>query len=189
MSGTPQPGAVGCGILAAAVLVLLGGLLPAQAGTAQAAVAECAQPARTKRVPAELMDSLISWIGEATAYDTAILRTAPPEISFCSNGETIRYEGREVLVERDLKAAYDREAQRIFLVEPWSATDARDAATLLHELIHHIQYASRAWECPQAVEWEAYKLTEAWLGERGIDPGFDWLWIYVVSRCPRDIHP
>jgi hypothetical protein len=60
---------------------------------------------------------------------------------------------------------------------------------LLHELIHHVQLANRDYECLEQPEWEAYQLQEAFLAEHGIASGFDWLQIYFLSQCPRDIHP
>jgi len=38
-------------------------------------------------------------------------------------------------------------------------------------------------------EWEAYKLQEAWLAEQGLASGFDWPQIFLLSRCPWDVHP
>jgi hypothetical protein len=60
---------------------------------------------------------------------------------------------------------------------------------LLHELVHAVQFDNRSWDCLGAPEWQAYKMQEAWLAEHGISADFDWLLIYMQSRCPRDIHP
>ena len=140
-------------------------------------------------VAPEVMADLVRWIGAATEYDVSATLAALPEVSFCIHGETIDYAGERVTVEEDVLAAFDDSARRIFLVRPWSAEDPRDVSRLLHELIHDVQLANRYWECPQAPEWEAYKLQDKWLAERGIASGFDWLEIYFLARCPRDIHP
>ena len=55
--------------------------------------------------------------------------------------------------------------------------------------IHRAQFHARDWPCPAAAEPEAYRLQEAWLAERGIDPGFEWVEIYLHARCPSDRHP
>lgn len=101
----------------------------------------------------------------------------------------MNYEETRVLVDEHLRAVYDWPHQRVLIVAPWDAENPRDVSVLLHELVHHVQLADRAWPRLQAPEWEAYTLQERWLEERGIESGFDWLQIYFLSRCPRDIHP
>lgn len=141
-------------------------------------------------LPSEtLIADLLRWIGGATGYDITAALAKPPEIDFCITGEVIPYEDDIMTVPDDLRAAYDWPNRRILLVRPWTADDPRDRAALLHELIHHVQLLNRSYECPQAPEWEAYKLQEAWLAENRIEAGFDWLVIYMASRCPRDHHP
>ena len=81
------------------------------------------------------------------------------------------------------------EIRRIHLVRPWGAANARDQSRLLHELIHDVQFQNKSWECPNATEWEAYKLHEEWLQQHGINPNFNWFAIQMRARCPRDIHP
>ncbi len=68
---------------------------------------------------------------------------------------------------------------------PWRDSDVRDVSTLLHD----IQFSSHPWPCQCQAEWEAYKLQEAWLAEQGPSSGFDWPQIFLLSRCPRDVHP
>ena len=140
-------------------------------------------------VPAGLVDTLLDWIAAQTDYDVSAVRADPPAITFCETGDLIEYEDIAVHVGSGLHGLYDDIARRIVLVRPWSAEEPRDRALLLHELTHRVQLANRAWDCPQAPEWEAYKLQAAYLAQHGIDAGFDWLHIYMLSRCPRDIHP
>lgn len=146
-------------------------------------IEECAPPA-----PA-LVAALIDWIGAEGLYDVARLRADPPAISFCRAGTVIAYEGHELIVDPDLNAAYDARANLIYLVEPWHATDPFDRSVLLHELVHAAQIGARDWPCVQAMEWDAYRLQEAWLRLQGIDPGFDWFAIWMRARCPDGIHP
>ena len=145
----------------------------------------CATPAPEKALIRELM----AWIGEHTDYDTARATRDPPSIEFSEAGKSIRYEGEDVIVDSQLRAAYELRRRRIFLVLPWSASETRDVATLLHELLHDIQFSNRRWTCKGEAEWEAYKLQEVWLAERGLASGFDWPQIFLMSRCPRDVHP
>jgi len=170
-------------------LALLCLALPAPApAPAQEAgpAADCILPAPPT---AALIEELVDWIGAETAYDIAPTRADPPAVTFCAQGEVIDYEGADLLVEPDLRAAYDLSDRRIFLVLPWDPGNPRDVSALLHELIHDVQLRNRSWDCPQQPEWEAYKLQARWLTQRGIDPGFDWLVIFLRARCPRDIHP
>jgi len=138
-----------------------------------------------------LISELLRWIGEQTDYDITPFLVDPPEITFCECGEVIQYEGESLTVHEPIKGLYDKEANKIFLTSPWRADNIDHIGTLLHELIHFVQYNSREWPCWQRTEWEAYKLQEQWLREQGREPIFNWVRIYYVSRCeePRDIHP
>ncbi len=142
---------------------------------------DCGPPA----VGPDLIRELTAWVAGHTDYDTTRPMRDPPSIAFCKAGEIIRYEGKDLIVDAQLRAAYDLRRRRIFLVLPWRASDARDVSTLLHD----IQFSSHPWPCKGQAEWEAYKLQEAWLAERGLASGFDWPQIFLLSRCPRDVHP
>ena len=142
-----------------------------------------------KRVSNNLVLELLDWIEANSIYDVSAIRRNPPKISFCRGQEMIRYEGKEILVDDILMAAFDKSARVIFLVEPWSADNPFNVATLLHELIHAVQLRESNWLCDQQTEWQAYKLQEAWLQDRDLDPEFNWAQIFLLSRCPRDVHP
>ena len=152
-----------------------------------------AQPAEDCASPSppspDLIRDLTRWIGTQTDYDITRTLEDPPKISFCRTGEIITYEGRNLLVDPALRAAYYLSARPIYLVLPWNADNASQTSALLHELIHDVQLTNRDWPCIGAPEWQAYKLQERWLLERGIAPEFDWMSIYMWSRCPRDVHP
>ncbi|MDJ0641019.1 MAG: hypothetical protein QNJ20_19550 [Paracoccaceae bacterium] len=154
---------------------------------------ECPEPDNTDAAPlspaADVMEELLSWIEAQTAYDVSALRNSPPEISFCAVGERIPYEAGSALVDVALNGAYDHLRNTILLVQPWNPDDPRDRSVLLHELLHAAQLQNRTYACLEEAEWEAYRLQEAYLAERGLESGFDWLQIYFWSQCPRDIHP
>ena len=135
-----------------------------------------------------LVIQLIGWIADHLDYDMSRLKPAPPTIRFCVVGETIHYEGRDLLVEDNLRAAYDRSARVIQLVAPWDADKLEDQSVLLHELIHDVQLQSRTWDCPQQPEYEAYQMQAEWLQEHGLAVPFDLAQIFIRSRCPRP-HP
>lgn len=141
------------------------------------------------RLPDPLVADLLDWIAAETAYDVAPIRADPPAVTFCDRGDAIFYEDLEVLVGDDIFGLYDAHRRRIVLVRPWDAADPRDRGVLLHELVHRVQLANRSWECLSAPEYEAYTLQARYLEQHGIDPGFDWLHIYFLSKCPVDIHP
>jgi len=136
-----------------------------------------------------LIRSLVVWIGAHTEYDVSDILSNPPSISFCQQGSRIRYEGKDMVVDERLRAAYDMKQRRIHLVMPWSASIIEDQSTLLHELIHDVQFSNRRWSCANEPEWEAYHLQEIWLLERGAKPDFNWSEIYFLSKCFNDIHP
>ena len=160
---------------------------------AAALAAEPATSAANSSVKPALITELIGWIEENSDYDTSFLQSRPPAIEFCECGETIQYEDKTVHVQEHLKGLYDKQNYKIILVRPWDSAKPYDVSILLHELIHFVQYNSQEWACWPKTEWEAYKLQEAWLQERGYEPEFNWLQIYFLSRCPirdpSDIHP
>mgnify|MGYP001823069806 CR=1 FL=1 len=140
-------------------------------------------------VPDAVVEELLGWIAANTGYDVAKTAANMPSIETCASGEIIDYAHEKTIVDEGIKGLYDFDARRIFLVEPWDLADPADLGVLLHELVHAVQLDNRPWECVGAPEWEAYKLHEAWLNERGLTGDFDWLQVYFNARCPRDIHP
>lgn len=141
------------------------------------------------RLPDPLVADLLDWIAAETAYEVSAIRDDPPAVTFCDRGDAIFYEDLEVLVGDDIFGLYDANRRRIVLVRPWDAADPRDRGVLLHELVHRVQLSNRTWECLSAPEYEAYTLQAHYLEQHGIDPGFDWLHIYFLSKCPVGIHP
>ena len=140
-------------------------------------------------LPDGLVNGLLDWIETETDYDVSPVRADPPAVTFCETGQAIPYENAEVLIGEDIYGIYDSLRRQVILRLPWSAEDPRDRGVLLHELVHRVQLANGDWDCLNAPEWEAYTLQARYLEAHGIDPGFDWLHIYSLSRCQRDIHP
>jgi hypothetical protein len=140
-------------------------------------------------VPQETIGELLSWIEEQTDYDISKTAADLPAIETCASGAIVDYAHEETIVDEGIRGLYDFDARRIYLVEPWDIDDDSDLAVLLHELVHAVQLDNREWECIGAPEWEAYKLHEAWLNERGLTGDFDWMQVYFKARCPRDFHP
>jgi len=186
-TAAPSPGAARASPAAWALKSALLGLLLALAPASHGQAAPICPAATPAAMAADRIPQLLAWIEAHSRYHT---NSAPlPTVSFCDPGEKIQYEGHEALVYPRLQAVYDLKARRIYLVRPWSVYDARDLSVLLHELVHYLQFQSHSWPCPQAAEWEAYHLQAAWLAEKGIDAGFDWAQIGLMSRCRRDVHP
>lgn len=160
---------------------------------AMSAAGALAEPASTcpstdapPAVPAGLVGELVGWIALHTMYDVSATWRDPPRIVFCEVGETIDYEGRDLLVDPALRAAYDMTARHIHIVLPWSPDSLVDRSVLLHELIHDVQLGNREWDCIGAPEWEAYRLQDLWLQEHGVVLPFDWPSIGRLSQCPSD---
>lgn len=171
--------------LADCAAVLMAGFLLSAAGPAAAGPTV---PPGCTAPPEALVQELLDWIAANSDYDTAQSQADPPEVVFCDAGDAIDYAGADTLVEPGERGLYDFEARRIFLVAPWAPDDPHDVAVLLHELVHDVQFSARTWECPNATEWEAYELHEAWLAERDIDADIDWLSVYFWSSCRRNPH-
>lgn len=136
-----------------------------------------------------IVAALFDWIGAASGYEVAGVKTDPPAIFFCDEGDVLDYPGGNALVEPGERGVYDYEARVIYLVGPWDPANLRQRSVLLHELVHDVQFANRAWQCPNATEWEAYKLQEAWMAEQGLVAEFDWLQIWFWSKCGQTPHP
>ncbi len=138
---------------------------------------------------AELIQKLLGWIESTTSYDVSDSRREPPIIRFCKTGDKVSYEGHGLIVDKYIAALFDFKTKTIQLVEPWNFENPRDVGRLLHELVHDVQTRKRNWDCWGNAEREAYKLQEKWLLEQGVKPNINWMVVFVITRCPRDIHP
>jgi hypothetical protein len=145
----------------------------------------CPSDAAIPEVPPALMTELTGWIALHTMYDVRQLAADPPAIRFCAVGSMIDYEGADLRIEPELRAAYDLPNRVVHLVLPWSADNPIDRSVLLHELVHDVQLSNRAWDCTGQPELEAYTLQALYLEALGIHPGFDWAAIRRLSTCPQ----
>lgn len=126
--------------------------------------------------------SLLAWI----ATQTGLEAPATPSILLVSAEEIHVRSGRPF----GAVALYSRDTATIYLPKDWNREQLYDQATLLHELVHHIQESNRVpSKCNAQRERQAYDLTLTWLLENGItDPyaflNVDELTITILSACP-----
>lgn len=108
----------------------------------------------------ELVLALLAWIGGQTGLATP----PPPSVLFVNEEQMLRLAGGRV----DVKGLYDSEAVTVYLRDDWDAADLRSRASLLHELVHHVQAFNRTpSECPGSQAPLAHELTLAWLRQQG----------------------
>ena len=180
-------------VFLAALLLALPAIQPASANDTHACTllpSEKSEDLPVREVISDqVFDDLIGWLAIHTAYDLKLTYQLPPSVSFCVVGEIIAYEDHELIVEKELRAAFDYPHRRIFLVRPWSKDDLFDLSVLLHELIHDVQLHNRDWECAGAPELEAYRLQDKWLRSHGIAHAFDWKVILHLSKCSGENAP
>ena len=137
-----------------------------------------------------LVKELLVWIKKNSSYEAIPVTWILPQITFCECGDIIEYEGHSITIDESIKGLIDMQEYKIILVSPWNSANLRNVSTLLHELIHFVQYRSKTWNCPREPEWEAYQLQAKWLKEQGIDNNFNWAQILIDSSCTvRDVHP
>ena len=173
------------GTLRAAIIGLT--MLKCAAASASPAI-DGARDSREETAIRALLTELVSWTDAEETYRA----TSRPisKIKFVDAGETVTAEGQEFIVADRTRGLYDEKKATIYLARPWSVDDPFDRSVLLHELAHHLQVNTRHWYCPQAMEWDAYRLQETWLVEHGIQSGFYWPAILLESSCSkRDHHP
>jgi hypothetical protein len=127
--------------------------------------------------------ALLAWIGGQTGLATP----PPPSVLFVNEEQMLRLAGGRV----DVKGLYDSEAVTVYLRDDWDAADLRGRATLLHELVHHVQHFNDLpMQCRAERELLAYNLTLEWLREQGApDPhavlDIDDFTILVRAMCPE----
>ncbi|WP_210527785.1 hypothetical protein [Rubellimicrobium arenae] len=153
-----------------------------------------------------IIDALLAWIGENSAYDVAGLPR--PAVVLLAPGDLTReyYAAAPQLLPEDgvddrllaLYSAEDGPDGTLYLLAPRHVPDAGrwDDPTdnplfreiVLHELVHHVQWqtgAAETWPCPQFGEQEAYTLGGIYLRQvHAADPipnrGF---WARTYSIC------
>lgn len=149
----------------------------------RAPAAVAGEPTQSELRP--LVVNLLRWIGEHSDYKVDAFVKNPPKISFCACGDSVLYEGHRIVIHEAVKGVYDKRLRKITLVKPWTKKNLVNVSTLLHELVHFVQYQSRHWPCWNATEWQAYKLQALWLKQHGVKPKFNWVQIYLWSSCRK----
>lgn len=136
-----------------------------------------------------LVGDLIAWIEAATDYDVSRTRTDLPQVRFAETGEAVSYDGASLVIHRDVRALYDLQTRTIYLIRPWNEGDTISVSSLLHELVHDVQFQNRHWLCSNATERQAYELQARWLNEQHETVRFNWVQIAILSRCLGSAHP
>ncbi|MGB8313656.1 MAG: DUF6647 family protein [Aestuariivirga sp.] len=140
------------------------------------------------QVSAATIKDLVAWIKSSTEYDVKRTLNNLPSLSFANSGEVISYEGKSLLVNEDVRALYDSQSRVIYLIRPWSESEVIDVSSLLHELVHDVQFLNHRWSCSNKAEWEAYKLQAKWLDEQQVKVKFNWVQIAFLSQCFHSDH-
>jgi len=134
----------------------------------------------------ELILALLTWI----VTETGLAMPPPPPVVMVSEEHMneLVSGGTEV---RDVRGLYNRETRIVYLRNDWNAADLRSRASLLHELVHHVQaFNGVPARCPGERERQAYDLTVKWLREQGVvDPyavlDTDEFTIIIRTMCPE----
>jgi hypothetical protein len=77
---------------------------------------------------------------------------------------------------RKAVALYDPDTRTIYLPDSWTGETPADLSVLVHEMVHHLQFAGQLkFECPAQREAMAYQAQEQWLGlyKRSLAGEFD----------------
>jgi hypothetical protein len=153
-----------------------------------------------------LLDALLAWIGEHSAYDVSGI--APPDVVQMSPAALTAeyYTGVAHLIPdggvdvrlNALYAANDGAGGTIYILRATeiAGADRFDDPTanplwreiLLHELVHHVQWRTgeaASWACPAMGEKAAYHLGGVYLRQtRTTDPLPNrTFWGHIYSRC------
>ena len=132
---------------------------------------------------AELIVALLTWI----AAETALVMPPPPHVVLVAEDEMTELATRHI----DVMGFYDRDTATVYLRAGWDPADLRSRATLLHELVHHVQDFNKIpSRCAAEQEILAYELAVKWLRQQGVaDPykvlDIDEFTIMFFSTCPE----
>lgn len=116
---------------------------------------------------------------------TGLAMPPPPGIQLVNQAQMLRLAGGRT----DVGGLYDPEAVTVYLRDDWDAASLRGRATLLHELVHHVQDFNKVpARCRAERERLAYKLTLEWLRQQGAaDPyavlDIDEFTVLIRSMC------
>lgn len=135
--------------------------------------------------------ALSDFMVEAAELSGLPLPARLPEVLFVTGPEidNVAY-GAQDQPGQQAAAVYDTTSATIYLNTAWGADPIRDASTLIHELVHHLQFeagADKTYPCRQWVERVAYKAQADWLAARDFDfyeiTGIGKMTHIVVTNC------
>ncbi len=86
-----------------------------------------------------------------------------------SDRQPVRTDAADTIaLARNTVSIFDAERGIIYLPDGWTGTTPAELSVLVHEMVHHLQFASGAtFECPQARERTAFDAQERWLAMFG----------------------
>jgi len=145
-----------------------------------------------------LLGALMSWISNASGLPNVQtvprVKFSPPEaiVALHSNElagwratmpKTASHAEQQTVV-----AVYDSATATIHLPNGWTGRTAGELSILVHEMVHHLQYANGLkFECPQAREKTAYDIQQRWLALFGRDLNRDFavdpFTLLVRTKC------
>jgi hypothetical protein len=134
-----------------------------------------------------LIVTLLTWISSQIGCEPPSV----PEIRLVPHDQlvTMAYGSPPPAGGASVTALYDRRSKTVYLEDSWRVDSLPNRATLVHELVHHVQeLAAIPYPCLAARERLAYQLQAKWLKEQGIaDPyaflQIDEFTIAVLSLC------
>ena len=89
----------------------------------------------------------------------------------------------------EIVAFYEPREKMIYLRWEWKPWSVVDLGTLVHELVHHMQFSAgldKTAECKSALETDAYRLQNQWTVLWGQRAESDALFMAFVSMCHWD---
>ena len=139
----------------------------------------------------KLMTALLLW---ASSFTGLPVPDELPNVRFADGCqiERLYYGDGERECAGDIAAIYNPMFRTIYLPDTWSADNMTDVSTLLHELVHHVQFSAGLtaadYTCAAEMERQAYDAELAWLkAARVEDPmavvGIPPITYFMVTRC------
>lgn len=142
----------------------------------------------------ELIAALMIWI---SAYNGLPVPAEHPTVVLIDQCEIRQLHAGSAAVDCEddslhAEAIYMPERKTIYLPDTWSAGNLGDVGTLLHELVHHMQFENgmdrKAISCPgQQIEAPAYDAEISFLLAAGVDPyktmQLPQIMLFFVTQC------
>ena len=145
---------------------------------------------------ADLMFVLMLWISQVSGIP---MPQTVPDIKYLESNQLYeRHFGVKPPPETTttVRAIYDRQTKTIYMTKGWAPDNHNNVGTLVHELVHFMQFESTPYDSPgfrqrypclQAVEKEAYEVQEKWFKSMKLDmyevSALNVLFILMISQC------